>query len=379
MMDPSARRRTAAATLATVTAGALLLPATSGVAATTSPWKATLPSLLTDSRLTDVVATGPDNAWSVGYQASTYTGYSIDEPYALLQWNGQGWTERRLPHKAVNLTKVAAANAGDVWTVGAKEFGQPYAGHFDGRIWTAHAPLGGSPGYADLLDVAATGGGRAVLVGHDGGRPLVVSGDTRGFDRVAVPGTEQENGVLRGVWSTPDGSIFAAGERYVPDAPYPEPMIVQRVGGAWRVAAVPSISSARLTGVWARSSTDAWAVGTQDFDTTPKPVVLHWDGTSWKRVAGPASTGWTYAVAGDANGNVWISGTNPYPPYIEYPGTLLLRYTGGRWSVAYGPKVEGNDPALDALANIPGTSSFWGSGTVTTGGVNLTGVIERTR
>ncbi|MGC4820882.1 hypothetical protein [Micromonospora sp. DT63] len=378
-MGSLARSWLSAATLATVAAGASFLPATAVVAATGSTWRATVPPLIPDSRLTDVVATGPDNAWSVGYQASTYTGYSIDEPYVLLQWNGQAWTERRLPHEAFVLYKVDAASAGDVWTVGIGDLGQSYAGHFNGQTWTAHAPLGTSTGPSALLDVAATGGGRAVLVGHDGSRPLVVEGDTGQFNRVAVPGTEQYNGVLRVVSSTRDGSIFAAGDRYVADAPYPEPTIVQRVGGVWRVAALPSVPSTQLTGVWARSSTDAWAVGTQDYDSAPKPVILHWDGGTWQRVAGPAPAGWAYAVAGDANGNVWISGTNPIPPYIEYPGTLLLRYTGGRWSVAYGPKVGGNDPSLDAVANVPGTSSFWGSGAASPNGYGTAGVIERTR
>ncbi|WP_431874858.1 hypothetical protein [Micromonospora marina] len=377
-MAKLARYAMSAATLSTLTAGVLLPPVTPVAAATPSTWTATIPGLIHDSRLTDVAATGPNNAWSVGYQASTYTGYSIDQPYALLRWNGRTWTERRLPHQAHVLYKVDAANARDVWTVGSRRFGEPYAGHFDGETWTSHTPWAAPSGTSDLLDVAATGRGRALLVGHDGGRPLVVEGDTRQFSRVTVPGTEGVNGVLRAVSRTRDGAVFAAGDRYVADAPYPEPMIVQRVGGSWRVAAIPPIASVQLTGVWARSSTDAWAVGTQDFDTSPKPVILHWDGRTWQRVAGPAPAGRAYAVAGDANGNVWISGTNPIPPYVEYPGTLLLRYTGGRWSVAYGPKVAGNDPHLDALANIPGTSSFWGSGAASVDGFRLTGVVERT-
>lgn len=378
-MGSLARYGLSVATVSTLTAGVLLPPVTPVAAATPSTWTATVPALIHESRLTDVAATGPNNAWSVGYQASTYTGYSIDQPYALLRWNGRTWTERRLPHQAHLLYKVDAANARDVWTVGARRLGESYAGHFDGATWTAHAPWPAPAGTSQLLDVAATGGGRAVFVGHDGGRPLVVEGGTGQFGRVTVSGAEGLDGVLRAVSRTADGGVFAAGERYVADAPYPEPMIAQRVGGSWRVAPLPPIPSARLTGVWARSSTDAWAVGTQDYDSAPKPVILHWDGRTWQRVAGPAPAGWAYAVAGDANGNVWISGTNPIPPYVEYPGTLLLRYTGGRWSVAYGPKVDGNDPSLDALANIPGTSSFWASGTVSTAGLRLTAVIERTR
>ncbi|MFY1655787.1 hypothetical protein [Micromonospora sp. WMMD1274] len=185
--------------------------------------------------------------WSVGYQASTYTGYSIDQPYALMQWNGRAWTEWRLPQQAHVLYKVDAASARDVWTVGVRRLGESYAGHFDGSTWTAHAPWPAPAGTSGLLDVAATGGGRAVFVGHDGGRPLVVAGGSGQFGRGAVPGTEWLNGVLRAVSRTADAGVFAAGERYVADAPYPEPMIAQRVGGVWRVAPLPSIPSARLT------------------------------------------------------------------------------------------------------------------------------------
>ena len=40
-----------------------------------------------------------------------------------------------------------------------------------------------------------------------------------------------------------------------------------------------------------------------------------------------------------------MSGADPVPPYITYPGSLFLRYRAGSWAVAYGPKVTGSDPA----------------------------------
>jgi hypothetical protein len=122
------------------------------------------------------------------------------------------------------------------------------------------------------------------------------------------------------------------------------------------------VLSARLTGVWARSATDAWAVGTIDYDSAPKPLIMHWNGTDWQRVTAPVAAGRLGTVAGDAQGNLWVSGINPVPPYIRYPGSLTLRYTGGQWSTVYGPKVNDNDPYLAGLANVPGTSTFWGVG-----------------
>jgi hypothetical protein len=93
------------------------------------------------------------------------------------------------------------------------------------------------------------------------------------------------------------------------------------------VATLPKIATAQLSGVWARTATDAWAVGTIDFDSAPKPLVLHYDGVSWQRVTVPPAAGTLAAVAGDAAGNLWISGGNPRPPYITYPGYRTRRLT----------------------------------------------------
>ena len=170
------------------------------------------------------------------------------------------------------------------------------------------------------------------------------------------------------------------------DAGYPEPLIVQRVGGAWRVAAIPKVLSARLTGVYARTATDAWAVGTIDFDSSrPTPLIMHWDGVSWQRVNAPIASAGLSAVAGDAAGNLWVAGYNPSEPYgVTYPGSLFLRYRAKKWSVTYGPKVRADDPfwaadpGIAAVENIPGTSAFWGVGSVSDPADDAVALIERT-
>ncbi|MGW4945480.1 hypothetical protein ACWEOZ_28260 [Actinoplanes sp. NPDC004185] len=162
-------------------------------------------------------------------------------------------------------------------------------------------------------------------------------------------------------------------------------MIVQRTGNIWRVAALPKVLSARLTGVHARSATDAWAVGTVEYDTSrPKPLIMHWDGISWQRVAAPTESANLWAIGGDAAGNLWVTGSNPSEPYgVSYPGSLFLRYQGKKWSVVYGPKVRADnpfsaaDPFLSAVENIPGTSAFWGVGTVADPAKDHVALVER--
>ena len=87
-----------------------------------------------------------------------------------------------------------------------------------------------------------------------------------------------------------------------------------------------------MLGVYARSASDAWAVGTIDFDSDPKPLIMHWNGTAWRQVASPVASGTLAAVAGDPAGNLWVSGGN------SLSRATLLSYNGQRWRVVYGPK-----------------------------------------
>ncbi|AVT30864.1 hypothetical protein C6361_16770 [Plantactinospora sp. BC1] len=357
-MRISMRRRTRVMAL-----GVVLVSLAGATPAQAAPnWRvAALPQLELSSRLVDVSATGPDGAWAVGYQGASYGAPPPPRPYALLQWNGNSWTERLLSDDVSTLSGVSATTASDVWTVGQDRQLAPYAARWNGSAWQGYRPLGQDTA-STLFDVAADGG-RAVLVGGNA-HPLILEWDGQRFTRATVPGADAWPGTLYGVTTAPDGATFAVGAWHVEDAAYPEPMIVQRTGSAWQVATLPTVPSARLLGVWARSATDAWAVGTADYDSAPKPLIMRWNGTTWRRVTAPVAAGSLGAVAGDQAGNLWISGANPVPPYVEYPGSLFLRYTGGRWSAAYGPKVNNADPYLSALTNIPGTSTFWGVGAV---------------
>lgn len=335
----------------------------------------TLPALQSSSRLVDVTATGPADAWAVGYQGSNYGGPRPERPYALLRWNGVDWSEQELPDNVNQLTGVSAATSTDVWTVGTTARLSPYAAHFDGTGWQSFHPFG-SDQSVGLNDVAARGG-RAILVGGDTGRALVMEWNGRKLAEVVVPGSDAWTGQLYGVTTAPGGATFAVGGWNVDGAAYPEPLIVQRSGSVWQVATLPKIPTARLSGVWARTATDAWAVGTIDFDSAPKPLVLHYDGVSWQRVTVPVAAGTLAAVAGDAAGNLWISGGNPVPPYIRYPGSLFLRYARGTWSTTYGPKVNDADPYLSALTKIPGSTAFWGVGAAYDPTAETRALIER--
>src|SRR5690348_1138073 len=100
-------RMTRLSMLTVGTVAAALAVAVPAQAAAT-PWQATVPSLIPESFLDDITAAGPDDAWAVGTQAITYTGYSVEQPYALLHWNGSAWSEQRLPDRVRVLTSISA-------------------------------------------------------------------------------------------------------------------------------------------------------------------------------------------------------------------------------------------------------------------------------
>jgi hypothetical protein len=64
------------------------------------------------------------------------------------------------------------------------------------------------------------------------------------------------------------------------------PLILRWNGTAWKRVHVPvPASGGTLIGVFAVSGHSAWAVGCTRIFADPKaqPVLLHWNGTTWKR------------------------------------------------------------------------------------------------
>ena len=109
-------------------------------------------------------------------------------------------------------------------------------------------------------------------------------------------------------------------------------------GTSWQRVASPNpltAISSSLGGVSARSATDAWAVGQSATSSgDPRSLVLHWTGTSWRQVASP-SPGFRAAltaVSARSAADAWAAGNfsvNGGPS----PGdkTLVLHWNGTSW------------------------------------------------
>ena len=125
---------------------------------------------------------------------------------------------------------------------------------------------------------------------------------------------------------------------------------------------IPSATVATLYGVWGASADDVWAVGGSPNDATgPSGVILHWDGTSLRRVplTGTAST-----AARETLFKVW--GASSTDVHVVGSGGTALHWDGGGWS-----RLETG--THDRLLTVHGRSA----GEVYAVGGNAQGVVLR--
>jgi hypothetical protein len=111
------------------------------------------------------------------------------------------------------------------------------------------------------------------------------------------PVSQQAFYVLEGIAAGPGGAAFAAGFGYNPSA---APAILKLSGTKWTPTTVKASSRAQLNAItfapggtaWAAGSAGrslimrwtgyGWAVGTTGPASSPKTLILHWNGSSWK-------------------------------------------------------------------------------------------------
>jgi hypothetical protein len=108
------------------------------------------------------------------------------------------------------------------------------------------------------------------------------------------------------------------------------------------------------------SPQDVWAVGAAS--NYGQPIVLHWDGTSWSKVAAPAELGTAGALTAVAaipgTSQVWVSGRD------EDGNGIVARWTGAGWET-FSMRIGGGRPGSLAAAS---SSSAWIVGDTSSGG-----------
>jgi hypothetical protein len=113
------------------------------------------------------------------------------------------------------------------------------------------------------------------------------------------------------------------------------------------------------------SSSDAWAVGTAGVHT----LALHWNGTSWSRVASPSPGGGNAstlgAVSARSSSDAWAVGEFQFTSTEDQTKTLALRWNGTSWSRVASPSPGGlSGSALGGVSTLS-PSDAWAVGSYT--------------
>ncbi|MEW2621329.1 hypothetical protein [Streptomyces sp. NPDC048106] len=308
--------------------------------------------------LTGVAQPDAGTTWAAGFRLTPAGKGSLHAPVLLTRQGSapQGWTETPtapLPAGAeTRFNAVTALPRGGGWLVGdgSAQAGGIVTEHWDGTSWTlVAAPLPDNTyaddagmvsvsgraaddawavGYVQLLDGTGTApDGHTLYVTHQAG--LAEHWDGTAWTAVRLP--EVGGGfLLTGVTEIAADDVWAVGKD-----DDDQPLLLHFDGHAWRRIATPSYAGVggALNAVAAGGPDDVWAVGrvTRDDADAGHALVLHWDGRGWRQVAAPEEAGRLSAVAVTDQGVVAVG----RDATADYPGPgadgYAIRLSGGRW------------------------------------------------
>ncbi|HEX2425596.1 MAG TPA: hypothetical protein VHM47_06920 [Actinomycetota bacterium] len=208
-------------------------------------------------RFSDLWLDSADDGWAVG---GAGTGDTVSTA-VLARWDGLAWmasTDTPDVGTADALEGVDGVDTRDVWAVGWSSDGlgkDTLAAHYDGTSWTVTT----SPPDGRLYDVRAL---------------------------------------------APD-DVWAVGSAGDPDFVEEKALAIHWDGRVWTEASVPA--GGGRSGLYAIAGTDGdlWAAGYNHHG----PLLMHFDGTSWRRVSGIDARGPLWAVA-VVKRTVWLAGSS---------------------------------------------------------------------
>jgi hypothetical protein len=117
-----------------------------------------------------------------------------------------------------------------------------------------------------------------------------------------------------------------------------------------------------LSSVTAPGKRDAWAVGVTSYrNGTTRPLVLHWNGSAWRKQAMPASFRPAFAESSSPD-DVWIFGQT------GSIGQEALVWDGSTWTAVPMPQISGGPFAVVSRSDVwaDGEGSCTSTGCTTT-------------
>ena len=355
-------------------AGGLGLTVT--LAAAAAPPTAPTPVTQFSGVLSSVSAVSASDAWGVGTSGTV-------QGHAFFHWNGSAWA--RVTVSNGGATAVSADSASDAWAVGERSTSAGVVNlvlHWNGTRWArvpVPSPGSGSGGvkFDNLDSVSALSPTDVWAVGffteNTGSVALALHWNGTAWTQVPVPNAAQDT--LQAVTALSATDVWAVGNASTGQA-----LVLHWNGTAWTQVATPS-GIGTLLAVSPLSPTDVWAVGAGGnfFDQS---LVLHWDGTTWTRQPSPNPAGTGSSVFNSLMGVAAVSATDAwavgfYGHDVGDGGTagkpLVLHWDGTSWTKAKAP-FFGTSSGLRSVSALSATD-IWAVGGVFSNGAAGTTLI----
>src|SRR5439155_6975194 len=207
---------------------------------------------------------------------------------------------------------VAAISANDVWAVGYAVYTfdveRAVIEHWDGNQWSiVPSPRVAAATGNSFMGVTAVAANSVWAVGSsarsDGtSQTLVMHWDGSRWSIVPSPNVGASGELIR-VDAVSANDIWAVGY-YAAGAPSEQHMLILHWNGTqWSIVPGPALSASTfLRGVAAISANDVWAVGSVG-SANNESLTLHWNGAQWSRV--PSPSGWLVDVSAVSANDVW--------------------------------------------------------------------------
>jgi hypothetical protein len=311
-------------------------------------WRVFLEIHAANVGLTDVVATGNNDAWAAGSSATSTP--------VVYRWDGNRWRAVARPGPSGSAAaSLAASSAANVWVAIANDAALD---HWNGHAWSRVSF--GSPARTEIDGVTTSGRQDvwAFAYNRASKRETAYHYDGTGWQGTRLRVTLGGGGTVRLVSSSSRSDVWA----WAYDVRHGRWVSLHFDGSKWQViplpaALLPAGHTILPEQMLAESATSVWGTIYAASGRSRGPVVLvHWNGRRWHRVTGQLPAGALAGpIAADGHGGLWL--------YAERPAGAgyLVHYLNGTWTSSAAP---GGAAAVTALTLVPGTGSLWGAGTV---------------
>jgi hypothetical protein len=271
-------------------------------------------------------SSSPANTWFFPQVSGSTTTNTLG-----LVWNGSAWSTVKVP-ATDSLLGVNVLGRKDVWQWGTKPappntlgFGPPWLRHYNGTTWQT-VPV---PGVADGASVVSTKnmwavGPTTATAGKAGSKQVFIAMHWNGktWAAVRLPKLAPLNGAA---WS-------------------PRGIVALGAGNVW----VDEVPQGSLGGAPGPQAT----------------ALLHWNGSSWRTAARDPGVD-LRAMTGDGTGGLWLAGSDTQTSYI-------VHYSGATFTAQAVPTQAGYDGSAPGVAQVPGSTSVWGIGSLQPTGNGIT-------